>query len=132
MENVKKNLLEKGAIFTPSSDNDIENSEHITGFSFDYDYKDYLRCMGTIYLDGKEFYGLGVPNDYYLNIGNALQKLRLLPDYPPLMLPLVSNGAGAWFLYDCQRGSVFSWQIAGDVDDQRKSLKVFLEDFFRI
>ncbi|MCX5618120.1 SMI1/KNR4 family protein [Bombella sp. TMW 2.2543] len=131
MEQLKEYLIERGAIFTPSDEDGVKNVENIVGMALPEDYRVYLREMGTIFLAGKEFYGAGVPEGYYLNAGTALKKLRTFPDYPAFMLPLVSSGDGAWFLYDCQRESVFSWQVAGDVDDQKKSLEAFIREFFQ-
>lgn len=132
MEQLKHLLLERGALLTPSSDADIKRLEDVIGFVLTEEYKVYLREIGTIFLEGKELYGIGVPESYYLNVGSALMRLRSFPDYPALMLPLVSSGDGAWFLYECQRKSVFSWQVAGDAEDQKKGLENFIREFFKI
>ncbi|WP_167400900.1 SMI1/KNR4 family protein (plasmid) [Komagataeibacter sucrofermentans] len=129
MIELKKFLVENGALFTPASEDDILALERDVNFPVSEDYKFYLKEFGTILFKDRETYGLGVPETYYLNVLHAYQALQRVPEFPGTMLPLAGSGDGAWYLYDNEERKVFSWQIAGIAENIEKSMLDFLQFF---
>ncbi|WP_454864332.1 hypothetical protein [Pseudomonas rhizophila] len=64
---------------------------------------------GTNVFDAYETYGLGVPDDYYLNVFAAFSDLSRDPNYPKNTVPLLDIGDGQYYLYDNQSQKVLVW-----------------------
>lgn len=87
----------------------IQSLEQKLGFALSDEYKDYLSTFGVIVFDAYETYGLGVPDDYYLNVHAAFSDLGRDPNYPKDTVPLLEIGDGQYYLYDNQSRKVLVW-----------------------
>ena len=87
----------------------IQNLERKLGFALSDEYKRYLSTFGVIVFDAYETYGLGVPDDYYLNVFAAFLDLGGDPNYPKNTVPLLEIGDGQYYLYDNQARKVLVW-----------------------
>lgn len=87
----------------------IQNLERKLGFSLSDEYKRYLSTFGVIVFDAYETYGLGVPDDYYLNVFAAFSDLGRDQNYPKNTVPLLEIGDGQYYLYDNQARKVLVW-----------------------
>jgi hypothetical protein len=87
----------------------IQNLEQKLGFALSDEYKRYLSTFGVIVFDAYETYGLGVPDDYYLNVSAAFSDLGRDPNYPKNTVPLLEIGDGQYYLYDNQARKVLVW-----------------------
>ena len=87
----------------------IQNLERKLGFALSDEYKRYLSTFGVIVFDAYETYGLGVPDDYYLNVIAAFSDLGRDPTYPKNTVPLLDIGDGQYYLYDNQTRQVLVW-----------------------
>ncbi|KPB95086.1 Uncharacterized protein AC502_2583 [Pseudomonas syringae pv. maculicola] len=65
--------------------------------------------FGVIVYDAYETYGLGVPDDYFLNVFAAFSELSRDPDYPKNTVPLLDIGDGHYYVYDNQSQKVLVW-----------------------
>lgn len=87
----------------------IHNLELKLGFALSTEYQCYLSTFGVIVFDAYETYGLGVPDDYYLNVFAAFSDLSRDPSYPVNTVPLLDIGDGQFYLYDNQSQKVLVW-----------------------
>ena len=87
----------------------IQNLEQKLGFALSDEYKRYLSTFGVIVFDAYETYGLGVPDDYYLNVIAAFSDLGRDPTYPKNTVPLLEIGDGQYYLYDNQARKILVW-----------------------
>lgn len=93
----------------PVDNASIQNLEQKLGFALSDEYKRYLSTFGVIVFDAYETYGLGVPDDYYLNVIAAFSDLGRDPTYPKNTVPLLEIGDGQYYLYDNQARKVLVW-----------------------
>ena len=93
----------------PVDNASIQNLEQKLGFALSDEYKRYLSTFGVIVFDAYETYGLGVPDDYYLNAIAAFSDLGRDPTYPKNTVPLLEIGDGQYYLYDNQARKVLVW-----------------------
>jgi len=93
----------------PVDNASIQNLEQKLGFALSDEYKRYLSTFGVIVFDAYETYGLGVPDDYYLNVIAAFSDLGRDPTYPKNTVPLLEIGDGQYCLYDNQARKVLVW-----------------------
>lgn len=87
----------------------IAQAEQQLGLDFGATYREYLRRFGVIVHGSTEVYGLGVPDDYYLNVLAAYSDLAQDAGYPLGALPLVDEGDGHYYLYDTTAGDIVLW-----------------------
>ena len=87
----------------------IQNLELKLGFALSDEYQRYLSTFGVIVFDAYDTYGLGVPDDYYLNVIAAFSDLGRDPTYPKNTVPLLEIGDGQYYLYDNQARKVLVW-----------------------
>ncbi|WZB76476.1 SMI1/KNR4 family protein [Achromobacter insuavis] len=103
-------LVERNhAIIRPARDEDIQQLGESLGFALADEYVDYLSEFGVIVFGATETYGLGVPQDYYLNVRNMYADLSRDATYPRLAVPLVDAGDGRYYLYDNGSRQVLLW-----------------------
>ena len=93
----------------PVDNASIQNLEQKLGFALSDEYKRYLSTFGVIVFDAYDTYGLGVPDDYYLNVIAAFSDLGRDPTYPKNTVPLLEIGDGQYYLYDNQARKVLVW-----------------------
>lgn len=104
------------------------------GFALTDEYVDYLSTFGVIVFGATETYGLGVPQDYYLNVRNMYADLSRDATYPQLAVPLVDAGDGRYYLYDNGSRRILLWATpnGGIVETLSEGLEAFLvRDIFR-
>lgn len=106
----------------------ITQAEHQLGLDFGAIYHEYLSRFGVIVHGSNEVYGLGVPDDYYLNILAAYDELAQDASYPLGALPLVDEGDGHYYLYDTTTKGIVLWATpnGGLVRRITESLDTFL------
>lgn len=93
----------------PSDPDSIAMLEQRLGFALSSEYRTYLLTYGVVIHDANEVYGLGVPDDYYLNVLNAYGDLSRDPTYPADSVPLLEVGDGQYYLYDNKAQRVVLW-----------------------
>lgn len=93
----------------PASDADIDQLQTALGFDLTPTYRGYLQRFGVIVAGSAEVYGLGVPEDYYLNVRKAYADLARDAAYPLAAVPLLDDGDGRFYLYDNASDSVLLW-----------------------
>jgi len=93
----------------PADATSIQSLEHRLGFALSDEYQQYLSLFGVIVFDAYETYGLGVPDDYFLNVFAAFSDLSRDPNYPENAVPLLDIGDGQYYLYDNQSRKVLVW-----------------------
>lgn len=109
MESLKNLVVSKGANTCPASLESISSLEKKLGFTLSDEYKDFLCTFGVILYKSNETYGLGVPEDYYLNVLNKYTDLSHDPTYPKSSVPLIEVGDGQYYLYDNTKQKVLLW-----------------------
>lgn len=109
MEKLKALVDEHQVRTRPVNQESITKLQEKVGFTLSVKYRDYLESFGVIVYESHETYGLGVPEDYYLNVFNSWKELSKDPTYPPESLPLLDIGDGQYYLYDNQTGSIVQW-----------------------
>ncbi|MEW6762544.1 MAG: SMI1/KNR4 family protein [Pseudomonadota bacterium] len=103
-------LVERHSAKTrPASADGIHQLENRLGFGLSPEYSAFLSTFGVIVFGATEVYGLGVPDNYYLNVGNAYADLSRDPNYPSNALPLLDAGDGHYYLYDNQSQKILQW-----------------------
>lgn len=114
----------------PADAASIAALEQRLGFALSSDYRDYLATFGVIVHDANEVYGLGVPDDYYLNVLNAYADLSRDPSWPANAVPLMDVGDGQYYLYDNKVQRILLWATpnGGVVKTIDESLEPFLID----
>ncbi|BCQ52327.1 hypothetical protein BLKGLAD_13890 [Burkholderia gladioli pv. gladioli] len=92
------------------------------------EYRAYLSTFGVIVYEASEVYGLGVPDDYYLNVVNAWRDLSRDSNYPAQAVPLLEIGDGHYWLYDNAAQALLHWATpnGGVVETLAWPLKPFL------
>lgn len=78
----------------------IAQAELDLGLTFTQEYYSYLLNIGVISFGPVETYGLGVPDNSFLNIVNALCDLRAINNFPLSMIPIADIGDGHYYMYD--------------------------------
>lgn len=128
MEQLKALVERHGARTRPASADSIAALEAKLGFELSPEYRRYLQDFGVIVLGGTETYGLGVPDDYYLNVGMSYADLRRDPTYPRHALPVLDVGDGRYCLYDNEAQKMILWATpnGGVVQVFAESLEAFL------
>lgn len=109
MKKLAQLVAQHHATIRPADEASIEALEKNLGFALSNEYITYLKTFGSIDHDGDETYGLGVPEDYYLNVLNIYQELEPELNYPKQALPLLEIGDGHYYLYDNQSHKVLVW-----------------------
>jgi len=106
----------------------IQSLEQKLGFALSDEYKEYLSKFGFIIFDAYETYGLGIPDEYYLNVLAAFSDLSRDPNYPKNTVPLLEIGDGQYYLYDNNARKVLVWATpnGGIVRALEDGLEAFL------
>ncbi|MGN9460790.1 SMI1/KNR4 family protein [Pseudomonas syringae pv. aptata] len=108
--NTLERLVEQNqATIRPVDAQCIQKLEGKLGFTLSGEYHAYLSTFGVIVFDAYETYGLGVPDDYYLNVFVAYSDLSQDPGYPRTAVPLLDIGDGQYYLYDNQSLKILVW-----------------------
>lgn len=128
MEQLKVLVEQHGAKTRPASTDSIAALEAKLGFGLAPEYKDFLGTFGVIVYGGAETYGLGVPDSYYLNVGNMHTDLSRDPTYPHNTVPVLDAGDGRYYLYDNKAGKMILWATpnGGIVQVLAEALEAFL------
>ena len=128
MEQLTALVERHGAKTRPAGADSIAALEAKLGFALASDYKDFLASFGVIVHGSEETYGLGVPDDYYLNVGNMHAELRRDPTYPPHAVPVLDGGDGRYYLYDNAARNIILWATpnGGIVQKFAETLEAFL------
>ncbi len=109
MKKLMELVVSKGAKIQPASSKDVNSLEENLGFVLSDEYKDFLSTFGIIVYKSNEVYGLGVPDDYYLNVKNKYDDLRQDAAYPKGAVPLLEVGDGQYYLYDNKTYTILLW-----------------------
>lgn len=128
MKNLKILVEHHQAKTSPASKASIQDLEKNLGLYLSDEYKDYLSTFGVIAYGPHETYGLGVPNDYYLNINSIYGDLSQDPTYPKKAVPLLDIGDGQYYLYDNSSCKILIWSTpnGGVVNQMEIGLESFL------
>lgn len=128
MEQLKAVAVRERARTRPANIDSIRALEARLGFGLSTEYRAFLASFGVIVSGGAEVYGLGVPDDYYLNVGNAYADLSRDPSYPPNAIPVLDAGDGRYYLYDNKSQKLMLWATpnGGIVEVLDKTLESFL------
>jgi hypothetical protein len=129
MEALKKLVEEhKAKIRPPVDTGSILTLETKLGFKLSAEYKDYLATFGIIAFKSNETYGLGVPEDYYLNVLNKYSDLSQDTSYPESAVPLLEIGDGQYYLYKNDTKKILHWATpnGGVVRTLDEALEPFL------
>jgi hypothetical protein len=118
---------------SPASDADIDQLQTSLGFDLTPKYRGYLKRFGVIVAGSSEVYGLGVPDDYYLNVRQAYADLSRDAAYPLASVPLLDDGDGRFYLYDNSSDSVLLWAApnGGIVQRLNEPLPSFLLSYLQ-
>ena len=109
MEQLKALVERRGAKIRPANIDSIRELQTRLGFVLAPEYAAFLSLFGVIVSGAAEVYGLGVPDNYYLNVGNAFEDLSSAPGYPRNAVPLLDVGDGRYYLYDNSTRKVVLW-----------------------
>jgi len=93
----------------PADAESVGALQNALGFPLSNEYKEFLSRFGIIVYGAYETYGLGVPNDYYLNVLNAYKDLSCDPTYPANTVPLLDEGDGKYYLYNNKENNIILW-----------------------
>lgn len=128
MEQLKALVERHGAKTRPADMDSIRALEARLGFGLAPEYNVFLSLFGVIVSGGAEVYGLGVPDNYYLNVGNAYADLSRDPAYPPNAVPVLDAGDGRYYLYDNKAQKLMLWATpnGGIVEVLDTTLESFL------
>lgn len=133
MKKLKQLVENHKAKTRPADAESIKVLEKKLGFSLSTEYKNFLSLFGVIVFESNETYGLGVPDDYYLNVMSGFSDLSRDPSYPQKAIPLLEVGDGQYYLYDNKNKQVLLWATphGGVVKILKESLEPFLiKQFF--
>jgi hypothetical protein len=130
MEQLKALVERHGAKTRPASMESIRALEAKLGFRLPPEYTSFLSTFGVIVFGSAEVYGLGVPDTYYLNVGNSFADLSRDPTYPRNAVPVLDAGDGRYYLYDTAERKLILWATpnGGIVQVLDDSLDGFLAD----
>lgn len=109
MKTLEQMVQDYKAITRPADTESINALQTALGFPLSAEYREFLSRFGIIVHGAYETYGLGVPDDYYLNVLNAYKELSHDPTYPPNAIPLLEEGDGQYYLYDNKKNKVILW-----------------------
>lgn len=128
MKTLEHLVLEQQAVTRPADPTTIDALQENLGFPLSSDYRDYLSRFGVIAHNAYETYGLGVPDDYFLNVLNAYRDLSSDAGYPPETVPLLELGDGQYYLYDNRNQRVVLWATpnGGLIRNIDQTLEAFL------
>jgi hypothetical protein len=128
MEQLKVLVERHWAKTRPAGMDSIRALEARLGFGLAPEYTAFLSSFGVIVSGGAEVYGLGVPNNYYLNVGDAYADLSRDPGYPPNAVPILDVGDGRYYLYDNEAQKLLLWATpnGGIVEVLDTTLESFL------
>lgn len=109
MEELKA-LVERHRVKTrPAEADSILALETKLGFKLSPEYRYFLSTFGVIVFGSAETYGLGVPENYYLNVWNSYTDLSRDPTYPKNAVPVLDVGDGQYYLYDNKAQKLVLW-----------------------
>src|SRR3546814_15954847 len=94
MQKLKQLVDSHQANTRPVDTASIQNLERKMGFALSDEYKRYLLTFGVIVFDAYETYGLGVPDDYSLNVFIAFSALGRTHNYPNNPVPQIGRPDG--------------------------------------
>jgi len=128
MKKLKSLVAQHGVKTRPATKDSIEKLQTTLGIALSPEYADYLASFGVIVHGANETYGLGVPDDYFLNVCASYAELNRDPTYPRHAVPLLDIGDGHYFLYDNGAREVLQWATpnGGIVEVLDESLETFL------
>lgn len=107
---IVKQLVERHQANTrPADPASIQALEQKLPFPLSSEYKSFLSDFGVIVFGAYETYGLGVPEDHYLNVLNAYADLSRDSSYPACAVPLLEVGDGQYYLYDNKAQRIVLW-----------------------
>ena len=109
MKKLKSLIKTFEATTRPADSDSIQTLEHKLGFPLSEEYKGNLSDFGLISFESEETYGLGVPDNYYLNVHSIYTDLSRDTSYPPETVPLLEIGDGQYYLYDNKAQRVLLW-----------------------
>lgn len=109
MQTLEQLVTQHQARIRPADTSSIDRLEQQLGFPLAAEYRAFLSTFGIIVHGAYEIYGLGVPDDYYLNVHNAYTDLSQDPTYPNHAVPLMDTGDGHYYLYDNQACHILLW-----------------------
>jgi hypothetical protein len=109
MHNVKQLVERHQANTRPADPASIHALEQMLRFPLSSEYKSFLSHFGVIVFGAYETYGLGVPEDHYLNVLNAYADLSRDSSYPENSVPLMEVGDGQYYLYDNKAQRIVLW-----------------------
>lgn len=109
MHNVKQLVERHQANTRPADPASIQALEQKLPFPLSSEYKLFLSRFGVIVFGAYETYGLGVPEDHYLNVFNAYADLSRDSSYPANSVPLMEVGDGQYYLYDNKAQQIVLW-----------------------
>lgn len=109
VEKLSNLVKDKRAKTTPATLKEISELSDKLKFSLSTDYKSFLATFGTISYKSNEVYGLGVPENSYLNVLDKYEDLSKDKSYPQKCVPLLEIGDGHYALYDNSTGKVLIW-----------------------
>lgn len=127
MNDLKQFLDQNKAIYKPVNDENIIQAEVELSIVFSDEYKRYLKQIGLFTYESIETYGLGLPNDSYLNIIKSTQEFRQESGFQDSFVPLCEIGDGHYYIYDNNESNIKVWVSPnGGVS---KNINGNLEDF---
>lgn len=127
-EQLSIKLIEAKATIRPVSEDAVNTAQQQLGLDFDDAYRTYLLRFGVIICGSNEVHGLGVPDDYYLNVVCAYNELSQDSSYPLAAVPLLDEGDGHYYLYDTTAHDIVLWAMpnGGIVRRAQQKLSEFL------
>ncbi|EEF27714.1 conserved hypothetical protein [Ricinus communis] len=113
----------------PADADSIRTLEQKLSFPLSSEYQSYLAQFGVIAFGAYETYGLGVPDNSFLNVANAYADLSRDPGYPANSVPLMDIGDGHYYLYDNKSQKIVVWASpnGGIVETLDEGLDAFLK-----
>ncbi|KAF0811005.1 hypothetical protein A167_00037 [Alcanivorax sp. S71-1-4] len=130
MNRLKELVGRMGATTMPADSESINKLENALDFNLSDEYKKYLSEFGVIVYRSYETYGLGVPDDYYLNVLVIHKDLKNDKYYPLGVLPLMEIGDGSYYLYEMESEKILLWASpnGGVIKEVSRGLEAFLVD----
>lgn len=135
MKKLLAKLKENEAFIKPASEEDIVKAEQKLNIKFSQEYKDFLIQIGCISYESIEIYGLGIPDDYYLNLLDIVPHLRNIDTaFPSQAIPISEIGDGHYYIYDNVNSKILIWAIpeGGIVKNIDETLDTFLINFLSV
>jgi len=128
MQTLEQLVTQHHARTRPADTASIDRLEQQLGFPVSGEYRTFLSKFGIIVHGAYEIYGLGVPDDYYLNVRSAYADLSRDPSYPGHAVPLMDVGDGRYYLYDNEAQRILLWATpnGGVVETTDEGLDTFI------